>query len=77
MLFWAIFIMIFGFFLYTLYCVFGIILFSLYLVFDTQLILGRFGKEYSIDDYILAALNIYIDIVQLFLFILSLLRRTN
>ena len=49
--------------------------FSIYLIFDTQLILGRFGMQYEIDDYILAALNIYIDIIQLFLFILNLLRR--
>lgn len=74
MLFWGIFILIFGFFLYTLYCVLGVILYSLYLIFDTQLILGKFGLEYSIDDYILAALSIYIDIIQLFLFILQLLR---
>jgi FtsH-binding integral membrane protein len=77
MLFWGIFIMIFGFFLYTLYCVLGVILFGIYLIFDTQLILGKFGLEYSIDDYILAALNIYIDIIQMFLYILQLLRREN
>jgi FtsH-binding integral membrane protein len=77
MLFWGILILIFGFFLYTLYCVFGVILFGIYLIFDTQLILGKFGLEYSIDDYIIAALNIYIDIIQMFLYILQLLRRDN
>jgi FtsH-binding integral membrane protein len=77
MIFWGIFIMIFGFFLYTVYCVLGVILFGIYLIFDTQLILGKFGLEYSIDDYILAALNIYIDIIQMFLYILQLLRRDN
>jgi FtsH-binding integral membrane protein len=77
MLFWGLFIMIFGFFLYTLYCVMGVILFGIYLIFDTQLILGKFGLEYSIDDYIIAALNIYIDIIQMFLYILQLLRRDN
>jgi len=75
MIFWGLLILIFGFFLYTLYCLIGVILFSIYLIFDTQLILGRFGNEYSIDDYIIAALNIYLDIIQLFLYILSLLRR--
>ena len=75
MLMWGLLMLIFGFFLYTLYCVCGVILFSVYLIFDTQLIMGRFGMEYSIDDYILAALNIYIDIIQLFLYILSILRR--
>jgi protein lifeguard len=77
MFMWGILILIFGYFLYTLYCLFGVLLFSIYLIFDTQLILGRFGMQYEIDDYILAALNIYIDIIQLFLFILSLLRREN
>jgi FtsH-binding integral membrane protein len=75
LLFWGIFMMIFGFFMYTLYCALGVILFGIYLIFDTQLILGRFGLEYSIDDYIIAALNIYIDIIQMFLYILQLLSR--
>jgi FtsH-binding integral membrane protein len=77
MLFWGIFMLIFGFFLYTLYCALGVILFGIYLIFDTQLILGRFGLEYSIDDYIVAALNIYIDIIQMFLYILQLMGRRN
>ena len=57
------------------YCIFGILLYSVYLVYDTQLILGKFGVEYNIDDYCLAALNIYIDIIYLFLRILSLLAK--
>jgi FtsH-binding integral membrane protein len=77
MLFWGIFYLIFGFFLYTVYCVIGVILYSIYLIFDTQLILGKFGLEYSIDDYILAALSVYIDIIQLFMFFLQLLRGTR
>ena len=75
MLFWGILTLIFGFFFYTVYCVLGVMLFSIYLIFDTQLILGKFGLQYSIDDYILASINIYIDIIQLFLYILQLLRR--
>jgi len=48
-------------------------IFSMYLVFDTQLMLG--GKhKYSIspEDYITASLNLYIDIINLFLMILRL-----
>lgn len=75
LLLWGIFIMIFGFFLYTLYCVFGLIVFSLYLIYDTQLIMGKFNSEYGIDDYIIAALNIYIDIIQIFMYILQILGR--
>jgi FtsH-binding integral membrane protein len=55
------------------YSALGAVMFSFYLVFDTQLMLG--GKhKYSIspEDYIMAALNLYIDIIQLFLHILRL-----
>ena len=60
-------------FLNTLYCVLGVFLFSLYLIFDTQLVMGKFGNEYMIDDYIIAALMIYIDIIQIFMYLLELL----
>lgn len=58
----------------TVYSCLGALLFSFYLVYDIQLIMG--GKhKYSIgvDEYVLAALSIYLDIINLFLFILSLL----
>ena len=51
----------------------GILIYSLYIVFDTQLIMGQLGLKYNIDDYCLAALNLYIDIIYLFLKILSLM----
>lgn len=56
-----------------IYASLGAGIFSMYIIFDTQLMLG--GKhKYSIspEDYILAALNIYIDIINLFLMILRL-----
>jgi len=59
--------------LQIVYAALGALLFSFYLVFDTQIMLG--GKhKYSIspEDYIMAALNLYIDIIQLFLMILRL-----
>jgi len=43
-----------------------------YLVFDTQLMLG--GKHryaLSPEEYIFAALNLYLDIINMFLYILS------
>ena len=58
---------------YVFYCALGVLLYSLYLVYDTQLILGKFGNEYKIDDYCFAALNLYIDIIYLFIKILSIL----
>eukprot|EP00931_Biecheleriopsis_adriatica_P028417 TRINITY_DN16946_c0_g1_i2.p1 TRINITY_DN16946_c0_g1~~TRINITY_DN16946_c0_g1_i2.p1 ORF type:complete len:186 (-),score=31.34 TRINITY_DN16946_c0_g1_i2:118-675(-) len=59
---------------HRLYALIGAILFCFYIVFDTQLILGGNHKKhkFSVDDYVFAALSIYLDIVDLFLFILSL-----
>ena len=55
------------------YASIGALIFSAYIVFDTQLMLG--GKhKYSLspEEYIFAALNLYLDIVNLFLFILTI-----
>jgi len=52
-----------------------IVLYGFYLVYDTQLIMGGKRYELSLDDYILAALVIYIDIIVLFLKILEILSR--
>jgi FtsH-binding integral membrane protein len=51
----------------------GIFIYSLYIIYDTQLIIGKVGCEYNIDDYCLAALNLYIDIIYLFIKILQLI----
>ena len=60
-----------------IYSGFGALLFSVYIIYDTQLIIGGENKKYQIapDDYVLAALTLYLDIVNLFLYILSLLDR--
>ena len=34
--------------------------------------IGKFGLKYEIDDYIIVALNLYLDIINLFLYILRL-----
>lgn len=45
-----------------------------YLVFDTQLMMGGKHKyALSPEEYIFAALNLYLDIVNLFLFLLSII----
>ena len=51
----------------------GVLIYSLYLIYDTQLIMGNVGIEYNIDDYCFAALNLYIDIIYLFLKILQII----
>jgi FtsH-binding integral membrane protein len=59
----------------NLYAGLGCILFSLFIVYDTQLIVGGKHKKYqfSLDDYVFAALNIYLDIINLFIYILQIL----
>lgn len=52
----------------------GALIFSLYIVYDTQLMMG--GKhKYALDpeEYIFAALNIYLDVVNLFMYILMII----
>lgn len=51
----------------------ALILFSVYLIYDTQLLCGKGKRQFSEDDYILAAINLYLDIVILFTKILSIL----
>lgn len=51
----------------------GAILFSFYIIYDTQLMIGN-GHKFSIgpDEYIFAALSLYLDIINLFLYLLQL-----
>ncbi|XP_041799294.1 protein lifeguard 1 [Chelmon rostratus] len=62
-------------YLYILYASLGTLLFSLYLVFDIQLILGGKHRKYEVspEEYVFAALNLYLDIVFLFLLLLQLI----
>ncbi|XP_019489105.1 PREDICTED: bax inhibitor 1-like, partial [Hipposideros armiger] len=60
--------------LHLLYAGLGTMIFSLYLVMDVQLMVGGHHR-YNLDpeEYIFAALNIYLDIINLFFFILQLI----
>ena len=60
---------------YLLYCAAGVFIYSIYLIYDTQLISGKFGNAFEIDDYVIAAVNVYLDIINIFLYILSILGR--
>jgi FtsH-binding integral membrane protein len=51
----------------------AIVIYGFYLIYDTQLIMGGGKYALTLDDYVLAALVIYIDIVVLFIRILSIL----
>mmetsp|Transcript_25595 Transcript_25595/g.56441 ORF Transcript_25595/g.56441 Transcript_25595/m.56441 type:complete len:249 (-) Transcript_25595:140-886(-) len=60
--------------LMMLYDLGGVMLFTMYIVYDTQLILGGdHQQQFSVDDYIFAALHLYLDIINLFMYILELL----
>lgn len=55
----------------------AVVLLSLYIVYDTQLIVGGKKHELQLDDYILGAMILYLDIIYLFLEVLKLLQRFN
>lgn len=56
------------------YSIGGALLFSVYIVFDTQMIVGGKHQQFrfSLDDYCMAAIALYIDIIQLFLYLLQI-----
>lgn len=56
------------------YASLGALIFSIYLIYDTQLMMGG-DHKYSIspEEYIFAALNLYIDIVNIFIYILTII----
>lgn len=60
-----------------LYCCLGLLFYSIFLIVDTMLIVrnnkSAGGFEVSYDDYIICALQLYLDIVMIFLYILQLL----
>lgn len=55
------------------YCTLGAIVFGIYIVCDTQLLIGGKSKEIGMDEYVFGAVSLYLDIINLFLYILSLL----
>ena len=63
--------------LYTFYTFGMTFMVGIYLVYDTQLILGKLGMGYSVDDYIFATLEIYMDIIRLCLLILRILANSS
>ncbi|KAH0484531.1 MAG: hypothetical protein KVP17_004214 [Porospora cf. gigantea B] len=53
---------------------FGTLLFSFYLMFDIQRIVGGKHKmQFSIDDWVMATLHVYLDIINLFQYIMQIL----
>lgn len=57
-----------------IYSCLGALMFGIYLIYDTQLVLGKHKYSYSLDDAYLAAIQLYIDIIELFLNILRIVQ---
>ncbi|KAM7401189.1 hypothetical protein PAMA_005400 [Pampus argenteus] len=59
--------------LHMLYAALGAIGFTVFLAYHTQLLIGN--RQYSIspEEYVFAALSLYVDIVQIFLFLLQII----
>ena len=60
-----------------LYIYVGLIIFCIYLIYDVQLLIGNSEKKFSEDDYILAAINIYLDIIAIFIRLLEIIGSKN
>ncbi len=48
-----------------------------FLAVDTQLLLGNKNLSLSPEEYVFAALNLYLDIIQIFLYLLRILGRSR
>ena len=64
-------------FFHILISTLGVILFGFYLIYDTQLIIGNKSELIEMDDYILGAFQLYLDIINIFLYLLDLLNSNN
>jgi FtsH-binding integral membrane protein len=69
--FWGLANWIFGWQTSFVYSLLGALLFSGYVLYDTSLILQQCGP----DEYIFAAINLYLDFINLFLYILQMLSK--
>ncbi|XP_036395894.1 protein lifeguard 3-like [Megalops cyprinoides] len=59
--------------LQMVYAAIGAIVFTLFLVYHTQLLIGNRKHAISPEEYVYAALSIYVDIIQIFLFVLQII----
>ena len=54
-------------------CCFGVVLFGIYLIADTQMIVGGRSHQLDKDEYVFGALMLYLDILNIFLYLLQIL----
>ncbi|KAK9969557.1 hypothetical protein ABG768_027718 [Culter alburnus] len=58
--------------LHMLYGACGAIVFTLFLAYHTQLLIGNRANAISPEEYVFGALSLYVDIVQIFIFLLHI-----
>ncbi|XP_076010010.1 glutamate receptor, ionotropic, N-methyl D-aspartate-associated protein 1b (glutamate binding) [Genypterus blacodes] len=63
--------------LHIVYAGLGALLFTCFLAVDTQLLLGNKEMSLSPEEYVFAALNLYTDIINIFLYILAIVGRAR
>ncbi|XP_012688792.2 glutamate receptor, ionotropic, N-methyl D-aspartate-associated protein 1a (glutamate binding) [Clupea harengus] len=63
--------------LHIVYASLGALLFTCFLAVDTQLLLGNKQLSLSPEEYIFASLNLYTDIINIFLYILAIVGRSR
>ncbi|XP_051576186.1 glutamate receptor, ionotropic, N-methyl D-aspartate-associated protein 1b (glutamate binding) [Myxocyprinus asiaticus] len=63
--------------LILIYASLGALVFTCFLAVDTQLLLGNKKLSLSPEEYVFAALNLYMDIIHIFLYILQLFGRSR
>ncbi|MBN3318721.1 LFG1 protein, partial [Atractosteus spatula] len=63
--------------LHIVYASLGALLFTCFLAVDTQLLLGNKQMALSPEEYVFAALNLYTDIINIFLYILAIIGRAR
>ena len=61
----------------NLYAMMGAGLCGVYLIMDMQMMLGKGRVQVSTDDYISAAMNLYVDVVMMFVYMLQLLTNSQ
>lgn len=63
--------------LQIVYAALGALLFTCFLAVDTQMILGNKQLALSPEEYVFAALNLYTDIINIFLYILAIIGKAK
>ncbi|KAL6484223.1 hypothetical protein MHYP_G00062680 [Metynnis hypsauchen] len=58
--------------LHMLYAAIGAIVYTLFLAYHTQVLIGNRAHTISPEEYVFAALSLYVDIVQIFIFLLQI-----